>query len=140
MSEPRGRRRASTFYERVEDVRGHKVIRLGSGRLIEYWGAVKAAESARTSLARAVSRAFKLAGSNADGELAAYELERLEWFVDRLEWWMRAVREEIEKRRGSQTVRERIALLRNTKGRTPGEAAAFRAKADELERRLDGVT
>lgn len=47
-----------------------------------------------------------------------------------------AVRTHLDELRGNVTKRERIALLRNTDGRTPEEAAAFRRKADELEQAL----
>lgn len=118
-----------TFYERVEEIRGHKYIRLKSDRLITFWDAHHQAESARTDLGRALSRCFKLA----DGD---YDLERIEWFVDDLDTYVRVLRAEVEKRRGVKTAEERIALLRNTTGRSPEEAEAFHRKADELERRL----
>lgn len=125
-----------TLYERVQEIGGHKYIRLKSGRLLAFWHAVDELASANTSLSRAFSRAFKLAGTNADPELAAYELERLEDAVERLEEYASALRAGIEKRLGVRSRQERIALLRNTAGRTPGEAAAFNRKADELEARL----
>lgn len=121
--------RDSTRYERVEEAHGFKYILLKSGRKFTFWNAIDASERAESDLVRAVSRCFKLAG---DG----WDLERLEWRIDRLEEYVGAVRAEIEKRRGQQSQRERIALLRNTTGRTEEEAAAFRAKADELEARL----
>lgn len=122
-----------TLYERVEERRGYKFIRLKSGRLLSFWEAVRAAEQADTALARAVSRAFKLA----DDE---YDLERLEWLIENLERYVHAIQKEIEKRRGVKTQEERIALLRNTSGRTPEEAKAFHRKADEIERRLRTAT
>lgn len=118
-----------TFYERPETIRGYKYIRLKSGRLLTFWEAVTAGERAETDLMRAVSRAFKLADDD-------WDLERIEYRIDGLERWIAAVRAEIAKRRGVQNQRERIALLRNTTGRTPEEADAFRRKADELEARL----
>lgn len=116
-------------YERVEESRGIKYIRAKSGRVVWFFDALRDAKGAHTRLRRAVSRAFKLA----DNE---YDLERLEWFVDDLARHTAAIRQEIEKRRGVKTQEERIALLRNTAGRTPEEAAEFHRKADELERRL----
>lgn len=119
-----------TFYERVQERGGFKFIRLKSGRLLGYWDAIRAAERANTSLSRAVSRAFKLA----DDE---YDLERLEWLVADVGAYAAALREAMDKRRGVKSQEERIALLRNTSGRTQGEAAVFTRKADELERRLE---
>jgi len=43
--------------------------------------------------------------------------------------------EEYAKRDAGIRSNERIRQLRNVRGRTPEEAAAYRAKADELERR-----
>lgn len=122
-----------TFHERPVVIRGYKYIRLKSGRLLTFWDAIEAADRADTDLVRAVSRALKLATHD-------WDLERIEWFIDGLESWIGAVRGELEKRRGTKTQEERIALLRNTTGRTPEEAEAFRRKADELEARLpEGV-
>ena len=119
-----------TLYERVETTPlGYKYIRLKSGRTISFFEAIRAAESAHTSLGRAISRAFKLADDD-------FDLERLEWLVDNLAIHVGAIRKEIEKRRGVKTQEERIALLRNTAGREPAEAEMFARKADELERRL----
>lgn len=123
--------RDRTLYERVETVRGIKFIRLKSGRLLSFWDAMDAADNADSDLVRAVSRAFKLAAHD-------WDLERIEWFIDTIESWTGAVREELEKRRGVKTKEERIALLRNTNGRTPEEAEAFHRKADELEEQLHG--
>lgn len=124
---------ARRMHERVEELRGYRYIRLKSGRRISFWDAIRAAEVAETDLGRAVSRVFKLVDDD-------YDLERLEWFVENLERYLGAIRREIEKRRGVKTQEERIALLRNTSGRTPEEAVVFRRKADELERRLkDGA-
>lgn len=121
--------RDETRHERVKTIRGYRYIRLKSGRLLTFWEAVAAAEGAESDLIRAVSRTFKLAADE-------WDLERIEYRIDGLERWIAAVREEIVKRRGVKTQEERIALLRNTRGRTHEEAAAFRAKADELEGRL----
>jgi hypothetical protein len=129
-----------TLYERVEVIRGFKYIRLKSGRLLNFMQAYDLAETAHTDLARAVSRAFKLAGNELpkgdDWDPEDYDLERLEWFLDGVQRWLDSVRETIEKRRGVKTKEERIALLRRVEGRTPEEAAAFLKKADELERRM----
>lgn len=118
-----------TFYERVVEMRGFKFIKLKSGRFITFWDALNQAKAADTDLSRAVSRAFKLADSD-------WDLERLEWLVWDPESYTSALRETIDKRVGVKTQEERIALLRNTTGRTPEEAAEFNRKADELEQRL----
>lgn len=121
--------RTSTLREKVETIRGHKYIRLKTGRLITFWDALGAAEGAHSDLGRALSRAFKLA----DGE---WDLERIAVRLDELTEHINAMRKHLEEVRGVRTKRERIALLRNTTGRSPEEAAAYRRKADELERQL----
>lgn len=121
-----------TARERVVEVRGHKYIQLKGGRLVGFWNMLTAADRAQTDLTRAASRAFKLAVANDDD----YDLERLEWFVEEVERWTHDMMRAIEKRRGVKTREERIALLRNTTGRTPAEAEAFHRKADQLERCL----
>lgn len=118
-----------TLYEKVETIHGHKYIRLGSGRLITFWNTLDAAERTHTTFVRHFSRAFKLA----DGE---YDLEAIEWRLDKFETYIGAVRKHLEELRGKQSKRDRIALLRNTTGRTPEEAAAYLAKADQLEKEL----
>ncbi len=128
-----------TLHERVIDHRGHKYIRLKTGRLVGFWPMFEAAERARTDLSRAASRAFKLAVANEDPAMMEYDLERLEWFVQGVDDWSQSMRGAIEKRRGVKTQEERIALLRNTTGRTPAEAAAFERKANMLEARMNGV-
>lgn len=126
-----------TLHERVVEAHGHKYIKLKSGRLVGFWQVLDAAERARTDLGRACSRAFKLAVANTDPDLAEYDLERLEWFVDGVDEWARSMRQAINDRRGVKTKEERIALLRNTTGRTPAEAEAFQRKADQLQVALD---
>jgi hypothetical protein len=122
--------RDETRYERVETTAsGFKRIRLKSGRLMSYWDARDAADRAETDLVRAISRTLKLANDD-------YDLERLEWFMERMDTYVHVVKTEIEKRRGVKSQEERIALLRNTTGRTPEEAAEYQRKADELEAKL----
>lgn len=117
------------LHERIIEMRGYKYIKLKSGRLITFWDSLQAAERAESDLVRSISRAFKLVDDD-------YNLERLEWFVERLETYVHHLAKEIEKRRGIKTKEERIALLRNASGRTPEEADLYRRKADELEARL----
>lgn len=124
-----------TFYERVETFRSFHYIRLKSGRRITFWDALKAADRAETDLVRAFSRAFKLA-SAVGGEDGDWDLERVQWFVEGVQRWCEAALETIAEKRGVRSQEERIALLRNTSGRTPEEAEMFKRKADELEARL----
>lgn len=119
--------------DHIQERGGYRFVRLKSGRLVSFWDCLRAAETAETDFSRAVSRAFTLGGED-------HELELLEWKLDSMDAYVQHVRAEIDKRRGVKSKQERIALLRNTQGRTPQEAEAYRQKADELQRRLDAGT
>jgi hypothetical protein len=128
-------------YEREEVHKlkdGQKYVQLPSRR-VYFWDAVDDARKAWTPVRRHILRAITLIADpdpNDDLDMHDYDLERLEWFTDELERWIVSVREEIIKKRGKLKIQERIALLRNTSGRTPEEAAAFNAKADQLEKEM----
>ncbi len=122
--------------DRIIEKGGHKFIQIKGGRLVTFWNMMGAAERAQTDFSRAFSRAFKLAVANSDPEMADYDLERAEWLIDRLDNYVHAMRHAIEEQRGTRSREDRIALLRNTTGRTPAEAAAFQRKADQLEAEL----
>lgn len=94
--------------------------------MVTFLNVLDAAESAHASVMRAMSRAFKLVGDD------EYNLERLQWFVENLRDYVSCLEAEIEKHRGVKTQEQRIALLRNTTGRTPEEAQLYQRKADEL--------
>jgi polyhydroxyalkanoate synthesis regulator phasin len=111
---------------------GFRYTVLDTGRIVWFQDALREAEAGKAKVSRWLSRAVKLIG----GEYGDLDEERVEWFLDDLEMLIRAHREEAEKRTGRRSAEERIALLRNTTGRTPEEAEAFRSKATELERRL----
>jgi uncharacterized small protein (DUF1192 family) len=124
----------SSQYDRVEETASflggtYKFIKLKSGRRMTFWDAMDEAEKADTALTTAISRCFKLA----DGD---YDLERIEWKIDKLESYIGALRKYLEELQGVKEVEERIALLRNVTGREPEEAKRFLAKADELEAKL----
>lgn len=115
--------------DNIEEKGGHKFIRLNSGRLMTFWDLMSRADQDFTAYARAVRRCFKLVEDD-------YDLERLESRVEALEDYAARLREEIRKKYHYKNKKERIAALRNVAGRTPEEAAAFLAKADQLERDL----
>jgi hypothetical protein len=132
--------RDSTRAEKIETAPGftdgglfgpYKFLRLKSGRKMTFWDAIREAESAQSSFVRGMSRGFKLMATE-------FDLQTLEDRVARMEEYTASLRRYIEKKRGEQKQRERIALLRNTMGRTPEEADEFKRKADELEAALDG--
>jgi hypothetical protein len=125
-----------TRRERAVIAHGIPYIRLGSGRLASFWDMVDAAERAQTDLYRAVTRAFKIAEAQPDPSARVGDVERVEWLVDSVDDWVRAMRAALAKQRSTEDERDRIARLRNTAGRTSAEAAMYRRKADELEARL----
>jgi uncharacterized small protein (DUF1192 family) len=129
------RRRRWYEEERVEEIGGHKFITLQSGRRITFLDAQSMADAARTALSTAASRMFKLA-RHQDRDIDEWNLELIDSFVENLEDYVGILRTEIDKLIGVKSKEERIALLRNVSGRTPEEAAEFRRKADELEKRL----
>jgi hypothetical protein len=107
-------------------------------RAVFAWHAIDDAKKAWTPMRRHISRAISLIRRTRDMEMREYDLERLSWFVEEVERWAALLREEIDHLRGPDlTRRRRIELLRNNTGRTPEEAAAFNAKADQLEREVD---
>lgn len=118
-----------TVNETVETMRGHRYIRLKSGRLLSFWQAHTAVEYATTALATAFSRVFKLADSR-------YELDSIERLLDKVDENLAALRHYLKKRRRWEDRKDQIAALRNTSGRTPEEAAEFLAKADKWEEEL----
>jgi hypothetical protein len=68
--------------------------------------------------------------------IAEWDWERIEQFIDEVEVFVETFRKEIKKHRVQRSKTEKIQALRNVQGRTPEEAAAFRAKADALEAKL----
>jgi hypothetical protein len=116
---------------------GYRYVQLPS-RTVFMWDALDDAKKAMTPFRRHINRAFKLVHPT-DMEMRTYDLERLDWFVDDIEEFARLLRADIDKLRGPDlNKRRRIELQRNNKGRTPEEAAAFAAKADQLEKEMDG--
>lgn len=139
---PRARPRLGRRYgdpdEFHETDNGFPYVQLPS-RTVFTWDAIDDAKKAWTPMRRHITRAFNLARRTKDMEMREYDLERLSWFVDDIERWAALLRKEIDQLRGPDlTRRRRIELLRNTSGRTPEEAAAFKAKADQLEQEMDG--
>jgi hypothetical protein len=140
--------RSETLYEKVETTTwGSRFLKLKSGRKVTFTDAEREAEDNWSSVVRWLSRMVKLthAGegthSNFDSEdyqiLFENDWDRVERFCDQLDAMAEYYRAEIEKHTQRQTKRERIAQLRNVKGRTPEETEAYLAKADQLEKEMN---
>jgi hypothetical protein len=103
----------------------------------------RAAGSASPRGPRAYGELFGLRMRNAFGgaldgnELYDLLLDDAERWLATEGRWLRQALAELEAEVGRVSLRRRIAALRNTTGRTPEEAAAYEAKARELERRLN---
>lgn len=126
--------RFDTLYEKVYTLPDStsKYIKVGKNeRRVMFWEAETQMKDNRQSLIRWVSRGFKLASTEWDDRT-------LRWFIDDLSDLVEAWKTEIDKRAGQATTRERITQLREVTGRTEAEKEIFLAKADELERKLDG--
>lgn len=137
--------RFDTRYEKVQtktNFLGGKVkfIQLRSKREVTFLDAFDELNDHRTSLIRWLTRCDKLSeGGSADYESKNYDWDRsrFENFVEELGYLVDAWRENIVKTEEEKPVREKIAALRNTTGRTEEEIEIFLAKADELEKKLD---
>ena len=114
---------------------GHRFITLKSGRVVSFLDAQREAEDHLASLYRWELRMEKLADVK-DKDLNEWYWEQVEWFIDKVDALVGYSRDEIKKHNTRKSKEERIAALRNVTGRSPEEAAAFLAKADQLEKEL----
>ena len=62
-----------------------------------------------------------------------HEMERLRYLLDDMQTYVEVVQQELDRIEGLDRRADRIKALRNIEGRTPEEAAAFLAKAAQLE-------
>ena len=124
-----------TQYERAEEYsdvlgRRRRKITIASGSEVHFWDAVKGVESSLTSLGRWMSRANKLANDE-------FEQEKVDRLVERISEAARAYQHARDQREEWERRRIRIAAMRNDTGRSPEEAALFKARADQEERKLN---
>ena len=126
-------RHFGTAYEKVEeDGRGFKWITLRSGRKVSWFNAKDEVDRGMTPVVRWMSRLFKLAPNE---EWAWDDIDRTVYYWETL---AAAYREEIDKHVKHKTKEQRIAQLREVAGREPEEAALYLAKADQLEKEMNG--
>jgi hypothetical protein len=90
--------------------------------------------SAVSTMTRWFHRSIVTRSSWRDPAMNADELERLRWVLDDLQTYVEVVQRELDRIAGVDRRAERVKALREIAGRTPAEAAAFLAKAAELER------
>lgn len=70
-----------------------------------------------------------------DKDMRDYEIQRLRRVLEDMTMYAEAVQQALDKIEGVNRQSERADKLRNIAGRTPEEAAAFLAKAEELDRK-----
>lgn len=119
-------------YDKVVKRGTHKYIEAKSGRLLSFFDIIRLADAAHSDFVRSISRAFKTLRED-------WDLEAIERRLDQAEEYITSCRRVLEERRKLIRDREKVEALRNTTGRTAEEAAAFRRKADELERKLEAA-
>jgi hypothetical protein len=91
-------------------------------------------EQASRAFGRWWSRSLMTATIWADPALSDSDTERLGWLLDDMESQIISARRALAERQEAQRREEKIKALRRIAGRTPEEAEAYLAKADELER------
>lgn len=117
--------------DRVQESNGLKYIRLETGRVVFLSDAVREFEKNTSKVRLWAARTSKLTSDDRD-------LERYGSLLDDLERLLVLHREELARLLSRRKTEDRIASLRNINGRSSEEAAAYLAKADELERTLVG--
>jgi hypothetical protein len=129
--------RFNTQYERAETTAtGHKFITLQSGRKVSFYDAENKCGKFLTDLTRWGKRLVQLAPDVTDPDISEYYNDTILRHIERTEALAEHWRALLEQRVGVATKRQRIAALRDVRGRTPEEAAVYLAKADQLEEEL----
>jgi len=122
---------------------GHIIERTGDGYTFRYYESKggkryshfdceRRLEAATNAMQRWFSRAIRTRTTQGDAEQDRYELERLRSAADELAEYAAIVQRELDRLEGVDRKAERVKALRMVEGRTPEEAAAFLAKADQL--------
>ncbi len=122
---------------------GHIFERSKDGYVFRYWQSDKGTtytnydcerrlESAISAVSRWFSRTVRTRTTTPNADY--HNVETLRWKLERLTEHVQMMLTQLDDLEGVDRKRERIKSLREVMGRTPQEAAAFLAKADELER------
>lgn len=90
-------------------------------------------QSAWRGTTRWFSRTLRTRTTWNEAEMNKHEMERLHYLLDDMQTYIEVVQQELDRIEGLDRRAERIKSLRNVAGRTPEEAAAFLAKAAQLE-------
>lgn len=107
---------------------------LDSGSRCSNLDCIQKTEQAMRGFQRWFHRSLETATVWTSPDLAASDNERLRWLLDDMESYLASARQALAEREGRRRREEKIKALRAIAGRTPDEAEAYLAKADELER------
>lgn len=125
-------------------IQGRIIERTNEGYTFRYYESEKGTQythydcerrlnAAKNAMYRWFSRTLKTRTDSGDAEQNSYDLKRLRWVADEIAQYAEVMHREIDRLEGVDRKAERIKSLREIQGRTPAEAAAFLAKADQLE-------
>lgn len=90
--------------------------------------------SAAHDVMRWFSRAVRTRSEWNEADMRAADLRDLRLVLDDLASYVEIAQRELDRIEGVDRTAERVKALRQIEGRTPDEAAAFLAKADQIER------
>lgn len=119
--------------ERKTSLGTHKFIVTERGQTYSHDECERRLKSAVRGTSRWFGRALHTLTVWSDKRMNDYEVQRLRRILDDMSMYVEAVQVELDRIEGVNRQAERIAQLRNVAGRTPEEAAAFLAKAEQLE-------
>lgn len=128
----------------MSDYTGHIDERKNDGYTFRYWRSPKGKvytnfdcerrfESAIWAVSRWFARTVRTRTTSPDAEANRDDLRTVRWKLDKLSEHVLMMQAQLDDLEGVDRTQERITQLRQIAGRTPEEAAAYLAKADELE-------
>lgn len=103
------------------------------GKQYSHFDCERRLDAAKNAMCRWFSRAIRTRIDTEDAIQNGYELQRLRWIAQEIAEYAEVVQRELDRLEGVDRKTERIKALRSIEGRTPEEAAAFLAKAEQLE-------
>lgn len=104
-----------------------------SGKRYSHYDCERRLKSAQEVMYRWFSRVLKTRTTADDIDQSRYEIMRMRWVAQEISQYAEVIQRELDRLEGVDRKAERIKALRSLEGRTPEEAAAFLAKADQLE-------
>lgn len=128
----------SKIHERAnEDGDVFRYLVLDGGNQYGNLECIRKAEQASRAFSRWFYRSMVTTTKWSDPDLNEFEADRLGDLLDDMETYIGSAREGLAERQAVRQREQKVKALRNIAGRTPEEAEAYLAKADELEREND---